>query len=190
MSSSHSPAFVDAIKEVFDFLDSEKISYFIIGGVAVGILGDPRFTYDLDVDIFLSKDALPQFLKHAHKSKFRLNEKQSLSDATSFGTFRMFRGDIQVDCIIASTPLEDSVLERCKRMELFDTTVSVPTPEDLILLKIIPGRPKDLMDAESVVLRHGNSLDKTYLETWAKKICDEAEDFRIWRDLQALLKKI
>lgn len=190
MNSSHSPAFVDALREVFNFLDSEKMPYFVIGGVAVGILGEPRFTYDLDVDIFLSKDSLPQMFEHARKAGFRLDETQAISDAKTFGSFRMFRGDVQVDFIIASTPLEDSVLRRCTKMELFEATVSVPTPEDLILLKIIPGRPKDLMDAESIVLRHGPSLDKNYLETWAKKICDEAEDFRIWRDLQSLLKKI
>jgi hypothetical protein len=45
------------------------------------------------------------------------------------------------------------------------------------------------MDAESIVLRHGKTLDVTYLETWAKKICDDAEDFRIWRELKTLLQK-
>jgi hypothetical protein len=190
MTKAQSPAFSVILKEVFTFLDAEKIPYFIIGGIAVGVLGDPRFTYDLDVDIFLDKTKLSQLLEHADKAGFRLDKKQATEDAACFGTFRMFKEEVQVDCIIASTPLEDSVLARSQKMELFDTTVSVPTAEDLILLKIIPGRPKDLMDAESIMLRHSNSLDKKYLEEWAKKICDEAEDFRIWRELQALLKKI
>ncbi len=190
MTTAQSPAFAEILKEVFVFLDAEKISYFIIGGVAVGILGEPRFTYDLDVDIFLDKTKLPQFLEHAGKTGFRLDVKQATEDASSFGTFRMFKGDVQVDCIIASTPFEDSALKRSAKMNLFDTTVSVLSPEDLILLKLVPGRPKDLMDVESVMLRHGTSLDKKYMEEWAKKICDEAEDFRIWRELQALLKKI
>lgn len=182
--------FETTLKEVFVFLSAERIPYFVIGGVAVGILGEPRFTYDLDLDILLAKDKLSGFLKHALKSGFRLNEKQSTEDVTTFGTFRMFKGDVQVDCIIASTPLEDSVLKRATNTDLFDTIVSVPTPEDLILLKIIPGRPKDIMDAESIVMRHGLKLDQKYLEDWAKKICDEAEDFRIWRNLQDLFKKL
>lgn len=190
MTKTQSPAFAPILKEVFLFLDSEKIPYFIIGGVAVGILGDPRFTYDLDIDIFLKKDKLSHFLGHAHKAGFRLDEKQATADVATFGTFRMFKGDVQVDCIIASTPFEESALKRSTKMDLFDTTVSVPSPEDLILLKLVPGRPKDLMDAESVVLRHSDTLDKKYIENWVKKICDEAEDFRIWRDLQALLRKL
>ena len=46
----------------------------------------------------------------------------------------------------------------------------------MILLEIIPGRDKDLLDAKSIVLRHKGKLDTDYLETWATKLCDEAED--------------
>jgi hypothetical protein len=53
MSDSKSPSlgFESTLKEVFDFLTQENVSYFVIGGIAVGILGEPRFTYDLDLDV-------------------------------------------------------------------------------------------------------------------------------------------
>ena len=63
-----------------------------------------------------------------------------------------------------------------------------PTPEDLILLKIIPHRAQDLLDAEKVVLRHKRSLNIKYLKDWAKRLSDEAEDLRIYNELQRLLK--
>lgn len=60
--------------------------------------------------------------------------------------------------------------------------------EDLILLKLIPGRPKDLLDVESICLRQGGRLDIDYLTRWARTICDESEDFRILRQLKKYLK--
>ena len=41
----------DAYKKLISFLNKEKIDYSIIGGGAAGILGEPRLTGDIDVDI-------------------------------------------------------------------------------------------------------------------------------------------
>jgi hypothetical protein len=41
---------------------------------------------------------------------------------------------------------------------------------------------------EGLIARHGNRLDKEYIKTWAMKLCDEAEDMRIWQILEKLLK--
>ncbi|MDA2923410.1 hypothetical protein MYX65_01930 [Acidobacteria bacterium AH-259-L09] len=179
-----------AFQKTIQLLESSEIPYFVLGGLAVGVLGEPRFTYDVDLDIQLSKDEVPSLLAKAQKVGFTVDLNQAQQDVASFGTFRMCYEQVVIDCILASTPLEEQVLKRRQKRPLFEIDTYLPTPEDLILLKIIPGRPKDLVDAESIVLRHGTNLNRAYLEDWAKRICEEAEDFRIWRTLQDLLKKI
>ena len=62
-----------------------------------------------------------------------------------------------------------------------------PTPEDLILLKLIPGRAKDIADVETLVSRNAGKLDEEYLRDWAMRLCDEAQDMRIWNILNDLL---
>ena len=47
---------------------------------------------------------------------------------------------------------------------------------------------KDIADVEGLIARHGDKLDKEYLKAWAMKLCDEAEDMRIWTVLEELLK--
>ena len=37
----------------------------IIGGIAVGFLGKPRYTADVDALFLLSAQKIPQFLEHA-----------------------------------------------------------------------------------------------------------------------------
>ncbi|MBI4212356.1 MAG: nucleotidyltransferase [Deltaproteobacteria bacterium] len=177
-----------AIAKTVHFLEATHIPYFILGGVAVGFLGESRFTHDLDLDIFLPKSEIKDFIAKAKKSSFTINRVQTIKDVQTFGSFKMSFENVPIDCILASTALEQSALERRQKIEAFDTEIYIPSPEDLILLKIIPGRPKDLVDAESIVTRYSKKLDRKYLEHWTKSICDEAEDFRIWHQLQELLK--
>ena len=178
----------DVYKKVVTFLNRGKYKYLIIGGIAAGTLGEPRITADVDVDIIIDKEDIPVFLDKAITDGFKVLKEKCLVSAERVGVFQIDLEDFHVDFIIASTNLETTAFERAKTIKLYDIKAFFPTPEDLILLKIIPGRDKDLLDAKSIVVRHKGKLDTDYLETWARKLCDEAEDMRIWTVLNNLLK--
>ena len=55
--------FTQAVHKITSFLETEKAPYFVIGGLAVGVLGEPRFTYDIDLSILLHGDQVSIFLK-------------------------------------------------------------------------------------------------------------------------------
>lgn len=186
---SENNLFEKAIQKTIRFLEKERIEYFILGGLAVGIMGEPRFTCDLDLVIFLKTDEVGLFLQRLKKASFKVDLKRATLTASQFGTFRVFYNKIQIDMIIASTQLEKEALQRKKRITFFGKKTSFPSPEDLILLKLIPGRPKDLIDAESIIIRNKNKLDTSYLENWAQRICEEAENFRILNQLKKMLEK-
>ncbi len=63
------------------FLSKEKIPYIIIGGMAVGVLGEPRMTQDIDLIIFTSKNAIPELLDKLKRNSFLLNNKSSLRNS-------------------------------------------------------------------------------------------------------------
>ena len=180
--------FESLVLKTISFLEKNKIQYLILGGIAVGVLGEARFTSDLDLDIFISKEVVPEFLKKIQKAKFKVNFAEALKNVQTFGSFRFFCQELPVDVILASTELEKSALSRKKSLSLFNRKMSFPSPEDLILLKLIPGRPKDLLDVESIVIRHKEKLDLKYLHKWIQKICEEAEDFRILHQFNKLIK--
>jgi hypothetical protein len=179
---------VDAYKEIVKFLNSGGYTYIVIGGIAASTIGEPRITADVDVDIVLNKEDVPHFLNKATKAGFRVSVSKCLKSAERLGVFQISFGDYHIDFIIASTDLEAQACKRRKAIQLHGVKAFFPSPEDLILLKIIPGRDKDLLDAKSVVLRHKGKLDTRYLRTWARRLCDEAEDMRIWKTLNGLLK--
>lgn len=174
-----------AFHELISLLKIAKTDYLLIGGLAVLASGEPRMTQDIDLILFLDKAYLPEFLKKAGK-KFRFNPKSVHYGAKTRGAFTIIFREVPVDIIIASTEFEKSALNRKIKTKLFGKAINLPSPEDLILLKLIPGRTKDLADVEAIVARHGGSLDKKYLRSWAEKIGDMAEDMRILRQLKNL----
>ena len=174
-------------KKVVTFLNRSKYKYLIIGGIAAGTLGEPRVTGDVDVDIILDQEDVPDFLDKARKAGFGVNPKKCLRTVEKTGTFQINYGDFHIDFIIASTDLERQAFNRRKIIKLYGIKAFFPTPEDLIIFKIIPGRKQDLFDAERVVQRHEGKLDTEYLKTWARKLSDQAEDMRIWNELDRLL---
>lgn len=187
ISRNEQNAFKITIQKIIRFLDKEKISYFVLGGLAVGVMGEPRFTHDIDLDIFLEDHETGIFIKRLKKASFVFSAKQAMENVSRFGTFRLFFKKVQIDIIIASTDLEKMALKRKKRVNFFGQNTCFPSAEDLILLKLIAGRPKDILDVESVAIRQKGKLDVSYLENWAHRICEEAEDFRILKQLKKIL---
>jgi len=177
----------EVYKKVVTFLNAEKYKYLIIGGIAAGTLGEPRVTGDVDVDIMMDQEHIPDFLDKVKKAGFKVFKEKSIRRAEQTGTFQINYGDFHVDFIISSTELEGQAFKRRKTIRLYGIKAFFPTPEDLIIFKIIPGRKQDLLDAERIVMRHKDKLDIGYLKSWARKLSDQSEDMRIWNELDGLL---
>jgi len=178
---------INVYKKTISFLNKEKFDYIVIGGIAAGILGEPRATGDIDIDIILDKNNISGFLKKAKKAGFLFSNKKSIYRAKKFGSFQIRFGEYNIDFIIASIDLEKEAIKRKKVIKVYNVASNIPTPEDLILLKIIPGRKIDIFDAEKIAIRNFNKLDKKYLRKWGQKLSDVAEDMRIYNEVNRLL---
>ncbi len=174
--------------DVVDFLDESKIQYLIIGGLAVSVIGEPRMTNDIDIIVSIKKQNIQHILKNAKKCGWTVNIDRELQRIKETGTFRLNSEFFHLDVIIASTLLEEKAFARAQKIKLGNRIASFPSPEDLILFKIIVGRDKDILDARSIVIRHKNHLDYQYLEKWAQSISDEAEDISIWNRLKKVFE--
>jgi len=174
-------------QKTINLLEKEKKPYLLIGGLAVGILGEPRMTQDIDLIIFIPKSSIPAFLKTLKKAEFNFIPATVKKDVELKGAFRVTFEGLWVDFIVSSTDFESSAFKRKIKVKLLGKNVNIPSAEDLILLKLIPGRERDILDVKSIIERHRGKLDKKYLENWAQKLSDEAEDLRIWNTLKKLL---
>lgn len=185
MANQH-PGLEAAFRKTEDLLKTINARHLYIGGLAVLASGEPRMTQDVDLIIFLDKTLIDKLFSAASRLGFMVNRRQGLSDVADLGAVTIGYRGVRVDVIVASTDLEDSAWRRRKRKLLFKRFVHVPSREDLILLKVIPGRPRDLEDIKGIVASAGKRLDRGYVRSWAQRLCDRAEDMRFMRQLRAL----
>lgn len=190
MTDSPLSGFELAWNKTLDFLEALHVPYLTIGGLAVAVVGEPRATVDLDFDIKISKNdpqALEDLLAKAKKFNFEFNKTQALADAAQKGAFRLHCSGKRIDFILASTPLEEDMFRRAQKIKLLGRQANFPQPEDLILLKIVPGRTQDIADIEKILRRHKANLDTKYLLDAAQKISDAMENGRVYSALKQLV---
>ncbi|HQM73496.1 MAG TPA: DUF6036 family nucleotidyltransferase, partial [Deltaproteobacteria bacterium] len=72
---------------------------------------------------------------------------------------------IRVDFIFSFTPYETQAIQRSNRVPIQGTDVCFASPEDLIIHKMFAGRPRDMEDVRSILLRN-DDVDIPYIQSW------------------------
>lgn len=160
----------------FGFLEDRGTRFLVIGGLAVMVVGEPRTTADADAVIFMSPADAETLIDAAGEAGFEVRRDVERERLARTGTLRFRRGLFQIDLITASLPFEESAFGRSSSHDLFGMRLRFPSPEDLILFKVLAGRDKDILDAVGVARRHRDRLDVAYLEHALLPICEAAED--------------
>ncbi len=148
-------------------LEQRQIPYMVIGGQAVLIYGEPRLTRDIDVTLGVGPERLADLLAFAEASGWRV----LIEGSTEFVQRTMVLpladpgSGIRIDFIFSYSPYEQQALERVRRVQVGKAAVRFAAAEDLIVHKIVAGRPRDLEDVRSVLLKNPG-IDHGYIRHW------------------------
>jgi len=150
-----------AAKEVSDFMQARGWQYCVIGGLAVERWGEPRLTQDVDLTLltgFGQEEAyVDDLLAH-----FRARREDAREFALANRVLLLSARDgVPVDISLAALPYEEDLIGRATPFA-FAKGIVLPTccADDLFILKAFAARPKDWMDAEGIVARQGDRLEK------------------------------
>jgi predicted nucleotidyltransferase len=72
---------------------------------------------------------------------------------------------IRIDLIFSLSPYERQAIARARTVDVGGAPVRYAAVEDLVIHKLVAGRPRDLEDVRSV-LRKQPSLDQAYVRRW------------------------
>ena len=135
--------------------------WYIFGAQAVQIWGKPRLTADVDVTARLGKADHTAFVSRMRRSGFdlRVRDIDGFVRRTRVLPFVHRGSDIPVDGVLAGPGLEDEFLERAKLVDVGGATVPVISAEDLIVTKMLAGRPKDIEDVRGILRALLDKLD-------------------------------
>ncbi len=75
----------------------------------------------------------------------------------------------RVDIFLNETSFQSSLMRRRQRFQIAGDSIEIVTAEDLILLKLLANRPRDLGDVADVLFVQGQ-LDNTYMQQWAETL--------------------
>ena len=163
----------------------------VIGGIAVGLLGRPRFTADVDAVVFVDVDALPHFLKLAAD----IGLVPRISDALAFARqhrvllLRHEKSAVHVDLSLGLLPFEVEAMERGRMFRVGDLSFRIPTPEDLVVFKAVAHRSRDIEDIKAVVASHPD-MDVAGVERLVRDFAEVLEMPELWEDIAPILQPI
>lgn len=160
----------------------------VIGGLAVALLGRPRVTRDIDALILLPEELWPAFLESGGKFGFLPRQSDTLAFAHEARVLllRHHPSDIDVDVALGSLPFEEEAVARATRARVAGVSVPLPTPEDLIIMKAIAHRERDLLDIEGLLAAHPK-LDVERIRQWVQTFADTLEAPELYEDLDKRL---
>ena len=150
-------------------LTKAQIPYMIIGGQAVLLYGTPRLTRDIDVTLGIDTDRLAELLKIVKRLKLRVIPKKIVDFVTRTMVLPVQdkKSGIRIDFIFSLTPYEQQSFRRVKRVKMGRAIIKFASVEDLIIHKIFSGRPRDLEDIKSVLLKN-RKINRRYIRRWLK----------------------
>jgi hypothetical protein len=179
-----------ALADVASELRRRNRPFALVGGLAVSIRGEVRFTRDVDVAISVARDqeveSLVRDLASARYQVLAVVEQEAQRRVATV-RLRSPTGAV-VDLLCASSGIEAEVVERATEIAI-DGVGSVPVAraEELLALKVLSmtdERPQDRMDAASL-LSVNPELDRAEVRDLLERIT--ARGYARGQDLQAKL---
>jgi hypothetical protein len=142
-----------ALRDFVSLFERLEAPYVLMGGFAVRVYGIPRPTYDVDFTIAITRQRLPELYRAISESGYTVPEPDESGWVDQVAGMPLvksrlfFEGStIDIDIFLAESAFQDELLARRKRQQVDDLPVWLVSPEDLILLKLIASRPRDLVD--------------------------------------------
>lgn len=151
----------------------------IIGGQAVLIYGEPRMTRDIDVTLGVDIDRVDSVLDAFTGSSFRPLPEDIHSFVTETHVLPMEDATtrIRLDLIFSFSPYEREALTRVRLINIGPAAVRFASPEDIVIHKIVAGRPRDVEDVRHI-LAIQEIIDDSYVRRWLAQF-----DSALGRDL-------
>jgi predicted nucleotidyltransferase len=150
----------DLLKRIDTIFQNCRTSYAVIGGYAVAAWGEERATRD--IDLYCTSDS-QNVIEELKKERLQFEHRIGDWDDPIAEVIRIDMGmeanPFEVEIIFGIKNAPPAIMNRVRLLDIEGIAVPVTSPEDMILLKLLGGSPRDLEDAESIVQIQGNKLD-------------------------------
>jgi hypothetical protein len=184
-------AFGEALRALVAALDELGAPAAIIGGVAVIVHGVPRATVDVDATVSAREVEVEQLARALvrHGIEPRVDGALALARTRHVFLGRHLATGIAIDVSLAWLPFEEEAIAKAEERDVAGTRARVVRPEDLLIYKLVAARPRDLDDAENLLVVHGQGMNLRRVRSVVAEFAAVLEDEERPATLQRLLRK-
>jgi hypothetical protein len=162
------------LADAVSFLLHEGVPYALIGGLAVSLRGQPRVTADVDIVIGADVERSLRLVAMLERTSFKplFDGVEEVVQSAFILPLRHRVTHVKVDLALGLSGFEQRAVVRAEPMDLAGSNVLVATAEDLLIMKILAGRPQDDQDVRGLLVAQGDHLDWQYCEQVAAELSD------------------
>lgn len=186
----------EALRRVAVISQAHRLEWALVGGIAVSVRTEPRFTRDVDLAVAVEDDARAEAVVALLGAEgYRIEAIVEQEASGRMATVRVRREvageEPFVDLLFASSGIEDEIVACAELLEVLpEVTLPVARPEHLLATKILAAddsRPQDRADA----LALSRTLDRDGIARarHALELIDQ-RGFSRGRDLAAALASV
>jgi hypothetical protein len=160
-----------AFEGALDCLETEGLTYAVIGALARNAWARPRASTDVDFAVALGAGGATRLRDALESRGFTFVREHTVEPADDLPDLLFLRAPdgVRVDFLVAKTEFEEAALSRAHEARVGDRLCRVVSPEDLVVYKVVAGRTRDLADVEEVVqarIAAGEAFDWAHVEKW------------------------
>ncbi len=167
---------VEALRDTVSLLERLGAPYAVMGGLAVRVYGIPRPTYDIDITAAIDRSRLVELFQAWQALGYSVAEQHlagwvdRVADMPLVKARLFLQGrSLDIDVFLSESLFQEQILARRRREAIEGLQVWLVSPEDLVLLKLLSFRPRDVSDIGDVLFTQGQ-LDEAYLRHWAERL--------------------
>jgi len=180
-----------ALEALTRALQNANVPAVIVGGVAVSLLGRPRFTRDIDALVDLDETRWPTLLEAARLLAIvpRIDDPLEFVRRTRVLLLRHEPSQIDIDVIVGGLPFERAAVASGAWHALGGFDVRLPRAEDLMIMKAIAQRPQDLLDLAALIETHPEA-DLSRVRHWVREFSVAATMPSLLEEFDHLIARI
>jgi hypothetical protein len=149
-----------ALAAFADLAERLRLRWYVFGAQAVNLHGFPRATADLDLTVDIAELTPRTLVRELERAGFSARfADDDFITATRVIPVVHRATKLPIDLVLAGPGLEQRFLDEVQLQRIANRRIPVLSPENLIVTKLLAGRPKDLEDVRELVASRGSSLD-------------------------------
>ncbi len=162
----------------------------IIGGVAASVLGRPRLTQDVDALAILAESDWAPAIRIASQYNIvpRIEDALQFARRSRVLLMRHAPSSVDIDVTLGDLPFERAAVEKCENRLVGGTRLRLPRVEDLLVMKAIARRPKDIQDIQGLLAAHPDA-DVAAARRWVREFATAMSMPDILAEFDALLSQ-